>query len=251
MSVRFAQPPPLNSSVAPTDVEFRGLCKTIDDRVILEQLDLTIPAGQFVALLGANGAGKSTLLKIVSGLLEPSEGEIRLFGKTPRRGGSALRAKIGLLGHQPMLYRDLSARENLEFFARLYDCPEPRRRAAELLDAVGLSDRADDPIRDFSRGMTQRVSIARALVNDPRLILADEPFAGLDVPSTLSIEKLFHEMHASGKTILLVNHDVGQSLRIADRVIVLFAGTVALDRPASAVSVATVLSVLSEGAGGS
>lgn len=249
MLVQFEQSLATAASVAPPAVELLGLGKTIDDRPILEQLDLSIPAGQFVAVLGANGAGKSTLLKVVSGLLAPSEGEIRLFGKTPRQGGRGLRMKIGLLSHQPMLYRDLSARENLVFFARLYDCADPRGRAAELLDAVGLSDRADDPIRDFSRGMTQRVSIARALVHGPQLILADEPFAGLDVPSTRSIEKLLQGLHASGKTILLVNHDVSQSLVLADRVIVLFAGRIVLDRPVGEASATTVVAALSEGGG--
>jgi len=251
MPIQLAQPLSPATSIAPAAVECSGLGKTIDDRPILEQLDLSIPAGQFVALLGANGAGKSTLLKVISGLLAPSDGELRLFGQTLRQGGPALRRHIGLLGHQPMLYRDLSARENLVFFARLYDCADPARRAVDLLDAVGLSDRADDPIRDFSRGMTQRVSIARALVHNPQLILADEPFAGLDVPSTGAIETLLHELHASGKTILLVNHDVGQSLRLADRVIVLFAGRVALDRAASEVSESLVLAALSEGGGAS
>jgi len=172
------------------------------------------------------------LLKILATLMPPSSGQLQLFGLDVPRHAAQARARLGLIGHQSMLYRDLTARENLELFARLYGVQAPRRRAEELLSIVGMIDRADDAVKTFSRGMCQRVSIARALVHQPDLVLADEPFAGLDVPGAAAVERLLSDLHAAGKTIVMVNHDVLQSLRLAERVIVLGAGTIAIDRPA-------------------
>lgn len=225
----------------------RALSKWIDDRPILRQVNLEIGVGRYVALLGANGAGKSTMLKILATLMPASDGELSLFGQAVSQNTARARARIGLIGHQSMLYRDLSARENLEFFGRLYGVADPRGRAAELLSLVDLTDRADDPLKAFSRGMTQRVAIARALVHDPDLLLADEPFDGLDAPSARSLEVMLDGLHRAGKTIVLVNHDIGQSLRLAERVVVLRRGQVFVDRPAGELSVDAVLSEM-EGA---
>ncbi|MCC7144997.1 MAG: ABC transporter ATP-binding protein [Phycisphaeraceae bacterium] len=199
----------------------KGLWLRIDERVILRDIQLEIPRGQFVALLGANGAGKSTLLKLLATLTYPSAGQLWMFGQLVKRGGAGLRAKIGMIGHQAMLYRDLSARENLLFFGRLYGVDQPGRRAGELLERVGLAERADDPVKAFSRGMVQRVAIARALMHGPEILLADEPFAGLDVASTQRLEQLLGELHQEGKTIVLSSHDIPQALRLAERVVVL------------------------------
>jgi heme exporter protein A len=225
-----------------TVIRAMKLGKSLDDRRILHDINLEIAAGEFVGLLGANGAGKSTLLKIIATLMPPSEGEIELFGQQPNRNAVAVRAKIGLVGHQPMLYRDLSARENLGFFARLYSLQDPDKRAERMLRMVGLLDRADDPVKNFSRGMTQRVSIARALLHDPALILADEPFAGLDAPSVQALEGLLKQLSTSGRTIVMVNHDIDQSLQLADRAVVLRQGTIALDQPTHRLYAREVLS---------
>lgn len=206
-----------------------ALGKAIDGRAILQDITFSIATGEYTALLGANGAGKSTLLKVIATLTTASSGELRLFGKLVDRESAALRAKIGLIAHQSMLYRDLSARENLEFFGKLYGIDQPKKRAALLLDVVGLASRADDPVKSFSRGMVQRVAIARALVHDPQLILADEPFDGLDAPSVAATEELLAHLNKNGKTILLVNHDIRQSLRIARRALVLRKGKVVID----------------------
>jgi heme exporter protein A len=218
-----------------------GLCKAIDGRPILQDVNFEVGTGEFVAVLGANGAGKSTLLKIIATLTGKTGGELRLFGRVVTRDSAALRARIGLMGHQSMLYRDLTARENLEFFGRLYGVKQPAERAAQLLEVVGLADRADDAVRSFSRGMVQRVAIARALVHDPELMLADEPFDGLDAPSVAATEKLLRHLNASGKTIVLVNHDIGQSLELAKRVVVLKQGRVAVDAAARTLDAAAVL----------
>jgi heme exporter protein A len=212
-------------------VELLNLSKSIDDRVILRNLGLTIAGGQFLAVLGANGTGKSTLLKILSTLMPPSSGELRLFGRRATGDSVALRRNIGLIGHQSMLYRDLSAAENLQFFATLYGVADPIGRARRMLDMIGLSERANEPVKNFSRGMVQRVAIARALLHDPALLLADEPFDGLDAPSSESLEELLGQLSEGGKTIVMVNHDIEQSLGIADHAIVLRGGRIVLDQP--------------------
>ena len=228
-----SKPPALVSTTTSPAIETHGLGKWIDDRIILRDIDLTIGAGEYVALLGANGAGKTTLLRILASLTAPSRGTVNLFGAKLTRSAIDLRARIGLIGHQSMLYRDLSARENLAFFAKLYGIDELQRRIGQMLDVVGLADRADDPVKSFSRGMVQRVSIARALLHNPELILADEPFAGLDAPSIESLELLLSRLHAKArKTIVLVTHDIEQSLRLASRAIVLRGGVVVTDQPA-------------------
>jgi heme exporter protein A len=212
-------------------VRTMSVSKSIDGRTILRDVSVQIAGGQLVALLGANGTGKSTLLKILATLVPPSSGRIELFGQIASATSVDLRRRIGLIGHQSMLYRDLSARENLEFFARLYDVADPATQAKKMLDMIGLAERSVDPVRNFSRGMVQRVSIARALLHDPELILADEPFAGLDAPSIDALEHLLANLNEVGKTILLVNHDIEQSLRLADHAIVLRGGQVVIDQP--------------------
>ena len=221
-----------------------SLEKWIDDRPVLRAIDFHITPGRYVALLGANGAGKSTLLRLLSTLTTPTSGALSLFGE--KSTSPSIRSRIGLIGHQSMLYRDLSARENLEFFAKLYNIKDPAARATALLDEVDLAHRADDPVKSFSRGMTQRLAIARALVHDPELLLADEPFDGLDAPSSRALEKLLARLHARGKTIVLANHDIPQTLRLAERVIVLRDGAIALDQSAWNVTTEQVLAEMEQ-----
>jgi len=208
-----------------------GVCLTLDDRHILQDIELEVPAGGTVALLGANGAGKSTLLKVLATLLRPSAGRLRLFGGDVGPHAAKLRSRIGLISHQPMLYRDLSVLENLVFFGRLYGVPGPRERAEALLEHVGMAHRADDAVKTLSRGLTQRAAIARALMHDPDLLLADEPFDGLDAGSAAALEALLTRLRAGGKTLILSNHDIRQALALTDRTVVLRRGRVVLDRP--------------------
>jgi len=237
---------PVASCVCATAaVSVRGLGKTIDDRDILDDLTFEVPEGSFVALLGANGAGKSSLLKILATLIPPSRGELQLFGAAVRSDATALRSRIGLIGHAPMLYRDLSALENLILFGRLYGVADPRQRAEQLLDYVELSHRASDSIKTFSRGMVQRAAIARALMHDPDLLLADEPFSGLDAPSANALERLLKRLHDEGRTIILANHDLSQSLAIAQRAIVLRRGRLVMDAPVGDLTQAEILAEVS------
>jgi ABC-type multidrug transport system ATPase subunit len=146
-----------------------------------------------------------------------------------------------MIAHQPMLYRDLSARENLAFFGNLYGLAKPAARIAELLDMVGLPDRADDPVKTLSRGMTQRIAIARALMHDPQLLLADEPFDGLDAPSSQALEELLRRLRGQGRTLIVSNHDIPQSLRLTDHVIVLKGGRIVLNTLAAGLAPTDVL----------
>jgi ABC-type multidrug transport system ATPase subunit len=221
-------------------VAARDLGRTIDDRPILQQINLEITPGGFLALLGANGAGKSTLLHVLATLLPRTTGTLSLFDKPVNRNATALRRRIGMIGHQPMLYRDLTARENLIFFGAMYGVADRRQRAEALLERVGLIDRADDPIKTFSRGMVQRTSIARALMHRPQLLLADEPFAGLDVVSNDRLAGLLGELNAEGHTIVVAHHDLAQSLAVARRVVILRSGQVAMDSPVAQVSLKDV-----------
>ena len=242
MTVLAHNPPELPATTAQLAVRTVGLKKSIDDRMILAGIDLKIASGEFVAILGANGAGKTTLLKIIATLAPASSGDLYLFGQQARWNPASLRARIGLIADQPMLYRELSARENLRLFAALYGIPNPEQCAVQSLRMIGLSKRGDDPVKSFSRGMVQRIAIARALISDPELILADEPFAGLDVPSILSLEKLFADLCDAGRTVVLVNHDIEQTLRIAYRAIVLRNGVVMVDELAGRLYAQEVLS---------
>jgi heme exporter protein A len=163
-------------------------------------------------------------------LTPASQGSLQLFGEDSAGNSAALRGRIGLIGHQSMLYRDLTARENLIFFGRLYGLKNVAARVEHMLEVVDLADRGDDEVKAFSRGMTQRLAIARALLHEPQLLLADEPFAGLDVASVDALETLLRQLHQDGRTVVLVNHDIAQSLRLAQRVVVLRQGTIALDQ---------------------
>jgi len=230
MSIAIATNAPraIAEIASPAVVMAHALTKTLDERPILKDLSFSIPQGRFIALLGANGAGKTTLLNMLATLTTPTSGQLRLFGRAARRDDPSLRSRIGFVSHRSMLYRELTALENLVFFGKLYRAPKPRSRARELLEYVGLLDRADDAVGSFSRGMTQRVAIARALMRHPDLLLADEPFAGLDAPSTRAIETIMQSLNEHGATIVMANHNIAQSVRLADRVIALRHGAIAL-----------------------
>ncbi len=222
-------------------VEADRLGKSIDEKPILRDLTFSIPTGQYCTLLGANGAGKSTLLNVLATLIAPTTGTLSMFGHPVGKAMTDLRGKIGMIGHNPMLYRDLSALENLVFFGRLYGVAKPQGRAEELLEFVNLTNRRHDPVKSFSRGMTQRVAIARALMHEPDMLLSDEPFAGLDAPSTAALETMLARLQGEGRTIILANHDIEQSTRLTERVLVLRAGRLVLDAPTAGLTKGTIM----------
>ena len=214
-------------------IEVRGLAKRYGPLAALDGLDLAVPVGQSVLLLGPNGAGKSTLLRLFATLIRPSGGCLRLFGEdTFRPGVAAHRRRIGFLSHQTFLYEHLTGRENLLFYARLYSLPDPSAAARDAIGGARLSHRQDDRVAAYSRGMQQRLAIARALLHHPDLILLDEPFTGLDRESSSRLEERLRQEREAGRTCVMATHDLGQGLRAADHVLVLLDGRLALDVPA-------------------
>jgi heme exporter protein A len=214
-------------------IELADVGRAYGERVALAGVSLSLDAGQTLAVFGANGAGKTTLLRILATLLRPHRGTACVLGHSLPREGWAVRGKIGFLGHDPLLYRDLTARENLRFHARLHGVGPAR--VSELLDAVGMSRRADDPVHTYSRGMVQRVAVCRALLHSPELLLLDEPLAGLDPGAAGAVAPLL-----AGGTRVVISHDVEQGLSDAHVVLGLRAGRAALLAPAGQVSVADV-----------
>ena len=221
-----------------TALELEGLGRRFGEREALGGVSLTLEPGQTLVVFGANGAGKSTLLRVLATLLRPSSGSARLFGHDVTRDGWAVRGRIGFLGHQPLCYEDLTARENLAYHARLHGLRDPGARIEELLGAVGLAARSDDRVATFSRGMLQRLAACRAVLHAPDLLLLDEPRAGLDPAGAEALEPLVGR--ASGRTRVVASHDPAGGLEEADLALGLRAGRPALLAPAAQVTTGEV-----------
>lgn len=224
--------------VARPVIEVRGLVKTFGLLPVLRQIDLDVPRGQFLALLGPNGSGKSTLLRLIAGLSRPTAGVIRVGGWALPRQAERVRPQIGLVSHKALLYENLTAYENLRFFARLYNLPraEQHTHVFAMLDRVGLKKRAYDLVRTFSRGMLQRLTIARALLHNPAVLLFDEPFTGLDQSAAATLDALLEDAHDGQRTLLLTTHQLDRAAHLADRVVILNRGRVVFDEPAAAIA---------------
>lgn len=206
-------------------IELAGVSRTFGRRRAVEGVTLSVPAGDCLALFGPNGAGKTTLLRLVAGLLKPSAGSVRVGGRALRDDADA-RAQVGFISHQSMLYRALTARENVEFAARLYGVADPRVAAKRALELMRVADRAETPVRALSRGLQQRVSIARAIVHEPGVVLLDEPYTGLDAAGGAALTEMLHALRAAGAALLLVTHNVDEGLAVASHVAVMLAGSV-------------------------
>jgi heme ABC exporter ATP-binding subunit CcmA len=213
---------------------------TVDDvsrhfgrRRAVSRVTFRASRGTVLGLLGPNGAGKSTLLAMLATLLRPSSGRIHYGAHDAAAHGAALRGSIGVLGHDLFLYPELTAQENLEFFAALYAVPEPRREALEALHQAGLTDRAADPVSSFSRGMRQRVALERALIHRPRLLLLDEPFTGLDDASAAALAARLRSLKKEGAIVILATHDLDLAEGMFDRAVFLREGRMmdVVDRP--------------------
>jgi heme exporter protein A len=207
---------------------FADVTRNFGRRRALNRVSLTCRAGEVVALLGPNGAGKSTFLSIAATVLEPTAGEVRYGDHSARTAGAALRARIGLLAHDLYVYPELSAAENLRFFARLYGLTGAGRVVDDALARARLTDRADDPVSGFSRGMRQRLAIERALLHSPRLALLDEPFTGLDDAASAALKQRLVELRVSGCIVLLTTHDLEAIEGAIDRAVVLTGGRLAV-----------------------
>jgi heme exporter protein A len=205
-------------------IELSGLVRRYGEREALDDVSLSLAAGQTLVVFGPNGAGKTTLLRVLATLLRPHAGEVRVLGERLPGEAWRVRGRVGLLGHEPLLYRELTARENLLYHARLHGVDEERVR--ERLRAVAMSERDDEPLRTLSRGMVQRVAVARATLHDPELLLLDEPYANLDPAAVELVMPLIGA--SSGRTRVVTSHDPGRGLAEADTVLGLRAGRVAL-----------------------
>jgi heme exporter protein A len=207
-----------------TAVEVDGLARHYGEREALSEVTLSLASGQTLVVFGPNGAGKTTLLRVLATLLRPHAGSVRVLGESLPGDAWAVRGRIGLLGHEPLLYRELTARENLRFHARLHDVAEAR--VQDVLELVGMQRRGDEPLRMLSRGMVQRVAVARAVLHEPELLLLDEPWSNLDPAAVELVEPLIGA--SSARTRVICSHDPGSGLAEADLVLGLRAGRAAL-----------------------
>ncbi len=200
------------------------LHKSYGGTTALSGVDFEISQGEFVLIFGPNGAGKSTLLKTLSTLLQPTEGTILINNVDIYDKSNEIRRKIGFISHEPFLYENLSALENLIFFAELYDVDKPKTKAIDLLTALQLEDRADEQITTYSRGMKQRVALGRALIHEPDILFLDEPFSGLDLVGSSIITDILDNLKHKGKTIIMSTHSFDECAEIAQRIMVLVNG---------------------------
>ncbi|MBI3666735.1 MAG: heme ABC exporter ATP-binding protein CcmA [Acidobacteria bacterium] len=207
----------------------RGVWKFFGDFAALREIDLEVAAGTTLALLGRNGAGKTTLLRMLAALSSPSRGSVTVGGWSLRQ--SSARARLGIIGHGIWVYDDLTAQENLEFFAGLYGIPKPQPQIDRWLESTGLTRVRHSPAREFSRGMRQRLAIARAFFHDPDILLLDEPFTALDDRAAALLSGLVEQAHAGGHTVIISTHQLREALALATDVAVLDRGRLAFRGP--------------------
>ena len=216
-------------------IEVRDLVKSFGPRKALDRVSLSIGVGECVALMGPNGAGKTTLLRILASLSRPTSGAVHIAGLDPRWHGVEAGRRIGFLSHQTLLYDDLTVEQNLRFYARLYDLGRASQRIEELLERVGLGARRDDLVRALSRGMQQRLAVARAILHRPQVLLLDEPFTGLDLQAVQMLAALLEELVEEDCTVLMATHSLERGLALGRRVVVLKQGNIVYDRPREAI----------------
>ncbi len=209
-------------------IEVRGLVKAFGLLPVLRGLDFSVERGAFVALLGPNGSGKTTLMRILAALSKPTAGTVTIGGWRLPEEAAAVRGQLGVVAHQPLLYDGLTARENLAFYAGLYNLPRETRaaRVSEVLARVGLAARADDLVRTFSRGMQQRLAIARAILHQPHILLFDEPYTGLDQDAAVMLDVLLRDIAGDGHTIVMSSHDLFRARALSTHVAILSRGQI-------------------------
>jgi heme exporter protein A len=207
-------------------IEVSHLVKRFGPKVVLRNLDFSVTQGDFVALLGPNGAGKTTFLRILASLSSPTLGLVRIAGQELPRQAAGVRRRLGVVSHLPLLYGDLTAQENLLFFGRMYDLKDIDRRIGEVLETVGLIQRRRDLVRTFSRGMQQRLAIARAVLHDPEVLLLDEPHTGLDQDACEMLDAVLRQVTAIGRTVVMTSHDLTRVEDLASRFDVLTRGII-------------------------
>ncbi len=221
-------------------IELRNLTKTFGQRVVLRGLNVTINEGDFITLMGANGVGKTTLLYLIATLSKPTGGQIFINGYNLADSASQLRRFIGLVSHKTLLYDDLTAEQNLRFYAQMYDVPQATQRIETLLNQVGLWGRQHDQVRTYSRGMQQRLAIARAMLHNPPILLLDEPDTGLDLYAAKRLSDLLMAVGATQRTIIMTTHNLEWGISMGNRLLILAKGKVSYDVPRQNVTTAQV-----------
>ena len=212
-------------------IAVKKLVKRFGLKTILKGLDFEVEPGEFVALLGPNGAGKTTFLRILASLSRPTLGDVRVAGYRLPGQAAAVRRNLGVLSHQPLLYGDLTAEENLQFYGRMYAVNELDNRIDQVLETVGLSTRRGDLVRTFSRGMQQRLAIARSVIHDPDILLLDEPYTGLDQDACVMLDDVLREVASKGRTVVMTSHDLARAEDMASRFDVLSRGKIVASMP--------------------
>ncbi len=207
-------------------IRVRKLVKRFGPKIVLRGMDFDVAAGEFVALLGPNGAGKTTFLRILASLSRPALGEVRIAGYRLPDQAAAVRRRLGVVSHQPLLYGDLTAMENLRFYGRMYAIDDMEQRILEVLEMVGLAHRRHDLVRTFSRGMQQRLAIGRAVLHDPEVMLFDEPHTGLDQDACAMLDNVLRAVAARGRTVVMTSHDLARAADLASRFDVLSRGKI-------------------------
>jgi heme exporter protein A len=227
-------------------INIEGLVKNYGSNAVLRGADLHIRPGEFVTLVGPNGAGKTTLLRIVATLLRSNGGRVSVGGWQLPEHAARVRSHIGLVSHHALLYGDLTAAENLTFYARLYQLDHREERVKTALHLVGLAARQRDPVRSFSRGMLQRLTIARATLHEPDVLLFDEPYTGLDQDATVLLDDLLRQESERGRTIFMITHDLARGLDLCHRIAILNRGKIARMVERDATTPAEFLSLYAE-----
>ena len=207
-------------------IEVNHLVKRFGMKTVLRDLNFQVDEGEFVALLGPNGAGKTTFLRILASLARPTLGSIKVAGYSLPGQAAVVRRRLGVVSHQPLLYGDLTAEENLSFYGRMYDLADLNQRTSAVLELVGLEKRRKDLVRTFSRGMQQRLAIGRAVLHDPDVLLMDEPHTGLDQDACEMLDKVLREVAARGRTVVMTSHDLSRAVDLATRFDVLSRGRI-------------------------
>jgi heme exporter protein A len=207
-------------------ITVKKLVKRFGLKTVLRGVDFEVQPGEFVALLGPNGAGKTTFLRVLASLSRPSLGEVNIAGYKLPHEAAQVRARLGVVSHLPLLYGDLTAEENLRFYARMYNVPNYESRINEVLDMVGLELRRRDLVRTFSRGMQQRLAIGRAVLHDPDVVLFDEPYTGLDQDASSMLDEVLKTVAAKGRTVVMTSHDLARAEDLATRFDILSRGVI-------------------------
>ena len=219
-----------NSTPQPV-IRAEKLMKSFGHITALRGVDLIVPHGEIITIFGPNGAGKTTLIRILSGLTHPTSGKAIVHGCDLANGDSEPRRKIGVISHQTYLYNNLNPLENLRFYGRLYGLDNLEDRILKAIEEVGLTERRNDPVKNFSRGMQQRLSIARATLHEPTLLFLDEPYTGLDQHAARNLKNILKRLHTEGRTIIMITHNIARGLEMCDRVLIQVAGQIVYDKP--------------------